>query len=89
MPACNKCGLLIIFKKVGKKWHPTNPDGSDHYDMCKETMTDKLIKESKPFADKDGSGYLHKGKKIYHMKTTGFITGENYKPDADTGIEPF
>ena len=38
---CGDCGLELGFKKLtsgkGKgKWCPTNPDGSDHWDTCRE-----------------------------------------------------
>ena len=35
MTTCRKCGLPIRFKWKDEKWHPTNPDGSDHWDDCK------------------------------------------------------
>lgn len=35
---CAKCGLPLGFKKLPSgKWCPTNPDGSDHWDLCRET----------------------------------------------------
>ena len=38
MPVCKKCNLPISFKKIASgKWCPTNPDGSDHWDLCSET----------------------------------------------------
>lgn len=34
---CYKCGLPLAFKKLPSgKWYPTNPDGSDHWDLCRE-----------------------------------------------------
>ena len=38
MAQCNKCGLDIAFKRVNGKWWPTNPDGSEHWDLCKQTL---------------------------------------------------
>jgi hypothetical protein len=38
MTTCNKCGRPIAFKKLANgKLYPTNPDGSDHWDLCKST----------------------------------------------------
>jgi hypothetical protein len=38
MVDCNKCGLPISFKKSSNgKWIPTNPDSSEHWDLCKAT----------------------------------------------------
>lgn len=83
MGTCKRCGLPIVFKIVGKKLHPLNPDGTEHYDVCNQAKTKKVIDEGKPFADKSGSGFIHKGKKIYHTKTSGFIVGENYREEND------
>jgi len=55
-PCCKKCGLPIAFKKVGDKWHPTNVDGSDHWDLCNATR-----REGKPFnpdTDTQSSGFI-------------------------------
>ena len=39
---CRKCGLELGFRKLPSgKWCPTNPDGSDHWDLCRETMWKK------------------------------------------------
>ena len=39
MSNCNKCKLPISFKKLSNgKFCPTNPDGSDHWDLCKATL---------------------------------------------------
>ena len=36
---CRKCGLPLGFKKLPNgKWCPTNPDGSDHWDLCRDTQ---------------------------------------------------
>jgi len=38
-PVCRKCGLEIKFKKLDNgKWCPTNPDGSDHWDKCRDNQ---------------------------------------------------
>ena len=37
---CEKCGFPIKFKKLENgKWCPTNIDGSDHWDACKEQQS--------------------------------------------------
>lgn len=36
---CDKCGLPISFKRLPNgRWSPTNPDGTDHWDKCKEVQ---------------------------------------------------
>ena len=38
MKLCAKCHLPLAFKQLESgKWCPTNPDGSDHWDLCRET----------------------------------------------------
>ena len=40
---CGKCGLPLAFKKLDSgKWCPTNPDGSDHWDICREVYNKKM-----------------------------------------------
>jgi hypothetical protein len=35
--ACKKCGSAIEFKKnANGKLYPTNPDGTAHWDLCKQ-----------------------------------------------------
>lgn len=35
---CKKCGLPLAWKTLPSgKWCPTNPDGSDHWDLCSAT----------------------------------------------------
>jgi hypothetical protein len=38
MTECRKCGLPLKFKWLRQgKWSPINPDGTDHWDLCKST----------------------------------------------------
>lgn len=40
---CSKCGLELGFKRLPSgKWCPTNPDGSDHWDLCRKTRIKNL-----------------------------------------------
>ena len=55
-PCCKKCGLPIAFKKVGDKWHPTNVDGSDHWDLCNATRREG--KTFNPDTDTQSSGFI-------------------------------
>jgi hypothetical protein len=42
---CTKCGLDVKFIKLNGKWQPRNPDGSEHWDMCKkEAGKDRVYK---------------------------------------------
>lgn len=47
---CKKCGRPLKFiKKAGKhgvmKWFPSDPDGSDHFDRCREYVSDAMTAE--------------------------------------------
>jgi len=33
---CLKCGSKLGFRKRKGQWEPCNPDGSDHWDLCRE-----------------------------------------------------
>jgi hypothetical protein len=35
---CTKCGLKAKWLSVNGKWQLKNPDGTDHYDLCRETQ---------------------------------------------------
>jgi len=38
---CKKCGLPLAFKKLASgKLCPVNPDGSDHWDLCRGVTRD-------------------------------------------------
>ena len=55
-PLCKKCGLPIAFKKVGEKWHPTNVDGSEHWELC--SATKRKGKPFNPATDMQSSGVI-------------------------------
>ena len=46
---CRKCGAPLGWRRAQFngvwKWVPTNPDGSDHWDLCRELQTKKLTPE--------------------------------------------
>jgi hypothetical protein len=36
---CDRCGRALAFKQLSSgKWAPCDPDGSDHYDACKQVQ---------------------------------------------------
>jgi len=49
MSQCRKCGMPLewVRREFGGiwKWVPTNPDGSDHWDLCREQQTKNLSPE--------------------------------------------
>jgi hypothetical protein len=40
--------LPLIFEKRDGKWYPKNPDGSEHWDLCKVTTRAKNPPKAKP-----------------------------------------
>ncbi len=45
MVICSKCGHTISFKRLPNgKWCPTNADGSDHFDICRQIQFDNRTK---------------------------------------------
>jgi hypothetical protein len=60
MVRCDKCGLDIAFKRVKGKWWPTNPDGSEHWDSCKQTQrAGKVYTPEPPGITKPHAGITH------------------------------
>ena len=55
MSECRKCGLPLKFVRRNGKWWPANPDGSDHWDLCKRTQRKDMVYRPQKEA-------LHKGK---------------------------
>jgi hypothetical protein len=58
-PRCEKCGEPMGFVKLDNgKWRPVNPDGTDHWDKCREiryakAKTGECREES--WTDEDGN----------------------------------
>lgn len=46
MSQCRKCGGELGWKRQAfsgvLKWVPTNPDGSDHWDLCRERQNQQM-----------------------------------------------
>jgi uncharacterized protein YifE (UPF0438 family) len=67
---CAKCGLPLGFKRLKSgKWCPTNPDGSDHWDLCRETALAAMTPEErawKVYKDAQAARPVVTGK---HIKT--------------------
>jgi hypothetical protein len=65
---CGKCGSPIAYYKITKgagkgKWCPCNPDGSDHWDDCRENLTVGRYGKTKIFNDNpDPRPTYHKNK---------------------------
>jgi hypothetical protein len=52
MHLCRKCGLPLSFKRIQKgKLCPTNPDGSDHWDLCRTTWLRNMRPEERAAYD--------------------------------------
>lgn len=86
MSKCKDCGLPLAFQQVNGKLHPTNPDGSDHWDLCSATRIKKVMKNGTPFKDKQGEGFINAGKKTYMLIRSAVITGKHYVPTAFEGL---
>jgi len=71
-PVCHKCGLPIAFERKDGKFWPVNPDGSSHWDLCKETRN--------AGADWEKIQRNHKGNQ------RGPITGALYVPTDEIGV---
>lgn len=68
MSECRKCGNPIAFKRLASgKLCPTNPDGSDHWDLCKgidrtfESAVSCAVREGFPHTHKQGQRSVYTG----------------------------
>lgn len=79
MSICTKCGLEIKWVIIGKRWHCHNPDGDDHWDLCSQTRTAKIIATGEHFSSKYEEGY-----KTPLRKSGVFITRQTAKTKNKT-----
>lgn len=96
---CKQCGGTITFRKLPNgKWCPTEPNGSDHFDVCSQRRTETFMREGKRFEGVRMDGQIVSGYRIgnefrAHHRTTGkSITGKLYKPiecAAPCGLPPW
>jgi hypothetical protein len=91
---CDKCGLPLGFRenKRGKR-EPCNPDGTDHWDTCRETRL-KHVKEGKHYrhTENDGTyreGYSNDGVSMDIGRGGVTIVGKLYRPVPDDGTPPW
>ena len=85
---CEKCGLPLGFKQLASgKWCPTNPDGSDHWDLCRLTWLANMTPGQRArIAEKDRLEGL--GKRQKGLSTLGyFYCGD--VPPWDESLAPF
>ena len=53
LKTCRNCGLPLSFKRLKSgKLCPTNLDGSDHWDLCRETQNAALTPQDRGRRDK-------------------------------------
>ncbi len=79
MAKCAKCGLPLAFKKLENgKLYPTNLDGSDHFDICREKQFGDARLYGIPFETETTKGIHHKNKTILTEITGKTITGKKY-----------
>lgn len=76
MPLCKHCKSDIKFVKKDR-WYVFNPDGTEHWKLCKE-----LQEWNKKLTEKSTTKVP--------MKIGRTITGANYKPNGcDCGLPPW
>jgi hypothetical protein len=79
-PCKQGCGLEVRWVKDGKRWRCLNADGSDHWDLCSKTRTERAKAEGVPFKKTDGEGVTWQDKDRYLHRQSKVITGDLYKP---------
>lgn len=95
---CEKCDLPLAFVELaGGKWRPCNPDGSDHWDVCRDVRYAKAregdcVEEVRHLKDPDRVErivYWNGGRKpfivLHSVKLKGQIAprpdGGGFRPD--------
>ena len=73
---CNACNGEVRF--INRK--PVNPDGSPHWDTCKQRQFAVVQKRGRYYETESEAGYIYKGEKWPTWKRGPRIVGENYKP---------
>ena len=57
MSTCRKCGQPLAFKRnENGKMVPTNPDGSDHFDICRQRQFEVVKTKGEPHTRKTALG---------------------------------
>jgi hypothetical protein len=87
--ACKQCGLSVRWVKAGRRWKCLNPDGSDHWDLCSKTRTQRALAEGTPFQAYDGEGVTWQEKDRYMHRQAEPITGEKYTPSCGCDVPPW
>lgn len=78
MANCYRCGEPIKFERKNGKSYPVNPDGSDHFDLCRETSFKIIQRDGVFFQRSDREGYLYKGREILTLIHGPEIIGKNW-----------
>jgi hypothetical protein len=66
MPICRKCGLETKWtRNPNNKWIPLNPDGSAHWDTCKEAVRKNWTPDEAKAAMAKKPPVVRKGRSIH------------------------
>lgn len=89
MSTCQRCGSPLAFTKLPSgKLRPSNPDGSDHFDLCRKLFMDKVRQFGTPFSTETEKGYRFNGETIVTESTGKTITGSLYAPHNPSCTTP-
>lgn len=80
-PLCNKCGLEIGFRRLPNgKWCPTNPDGSDHWDLCSATWIANMSKSERAAYDRSQAAARRPRRTLPDDLTHVYTNGDEVPP---------
>jgi len=91
LPSCLKCGLPISFRKNSRgAFVPTNPDGSDHWDACREAINSsvahrRVVETNADTGETTTWGVLKTGKRIRLAIDSGEFTHGIVRPSGLCG----
>lgn len=86
---CEKCGNKIEWLKEGKKWFCRNPDGTDHWDLCTQSINDHYKNNGSVYSQKikkeTEHGFMVAGVKRKFSTSGITIKGKGYRPVMHNG----
>jgi hypothetical protein len=87
---CRKCGEPLAFvRKEGKPW-PVNPDGSDHWDRCKEVRHRRAMTGVRVTTAERDTWRGPDGDFDVRRTHTTWVEGADYREDRCTcGLPPW
>lgn len=84
---CKKCGGPLAFKRVSGKLWPMNPDGTDHYDVCRERRY-KTAQQGERYTDDLIDTWINNGVQ-FDLRRSAPAPKSDWVDPCDCGVPPW